>query len=71
MADQVLVDAVPRIDLANLIEELKTKNRESLLEAIEVYQERLLDELCGKKRKTVSLFGGVKGETSFRSLVQV
>lgn len=52
MADQVLVDAVPRIDLANLIEELKTKNRESLVEAIEVYQERLLDELCGKKRKT-------------------
>jgi len=51
MADQVLVDAVPRIDLANLIEELKTKSRESLLEAIEVYQERLLDELCGKKRK--------------------
>jgi hypothetical protein len=32
MADQVLVDAVPRIDLANLIEELKTKSRESLLE---------------------------------------
>jgi len=51
MADQVLVDAVPRIDLANLIEELKTKNRESLLEAVEAYQERLLDELCGKKRK--------------------
>jgi len=51
MADQVLVDAVPRIDLADLIEELKTKNRESLAEAIEVYQERLLDELCGKKRK--------------------
>jgi hypothetical protein len=25
MADQVLVDAVPRIDLANLIEELKKK----------------------------------------------
>jgi len=51
MADQVLVDAVPRIDLANLIEELKTKSRESLLEAVEAYQERLLDELCGKKRK--------------------
>jgi len=29
MADQVLVDAVPRIDLTNLIEELKTKNREN------------------------------------------
>jgi len=43
MADQVLVDAVPRIDLTNLIEELKTKNRESLVEAIEVYQERLLE----------------------------
>ena len=47
----MLVDAVPRIDLANLIEELKTKSRESLLEAVEAYQERLLDELCGKKRK--------------------
>jgi len=51
MADQVLVDTVPRIDLADLIEELKTKSRDSLLEAIEVYQEKLLDELCGKKRK--------------------
>jgi len=51
MADQVLVDTVPRIILADLIEELKTKSRDSLLEAIEVYQEKLLDELCGKKRK--------------------
>jgi len=56
MADQVLVDAVPAIDLANLIEELKTKNRESLLQAIEVYQERLLDELCGKKRRPNGIY---------------
>jgi len=56
MADQVLVDAVPAIDLANLIEELKTKNRESLLQAVEVYQERLLDELCGKKRRPNGIY---------------
>lgn len=52
----MLVDAVPRIDLANLIEELKTKSRESLLEAVEAYQERLLDELCGEKRKPNSTY---------------
>lgn len=47
----MLPDAVPRIDLADLIEDLKMKDRRSLREAIEAYQERLLDELCGKKRK--------------------
>ena len=52
----MLVDAVPRIDLANLIEELKTKSMESLLEAVEAYQERLLDELCGEKRKPNSTY---------------
>ena len=52
----MLVDAVARIDLANLIEELKTKSRESLLEAVEAYQERLLDELCGKKRKPNGIY---------------
>jgi hypothetical protein len=39
------------MDLANLIEEFKTKKGESLLEAIEAHQERILDELCRKKRK--------------------
>ena len=51
MTDQVLLDAIPRIDLANLIEDLKEKDRRSLSETIEAYQEKLLDELCGKKRK--------------------
>jgi len=51
MTDQVLLDAIPRIDLADLIEDLKEKDRRSLSEAIEAYQETLLDELCGKKRK--------------------
>ena len=45
----MLVDAVPRIDLADLIEGLKEKNRQSLKESIETYQKRLLDELCGLK----------------------
>jgi hypothetical protein len=40
----VLVDAVPRIDLANLIEGFKEKSRESLKEAIEAYQEKLLGQ---------------------------
>jgi hypothetical protein len=52
----LFVDAVPRIDLADLIEELKTKSRDSLRDAIEAYQERLLDELCGKKRKPSGIY---------------
>jgi len=49
MADQVLVDELPPIDLADLIESLKEKNRQNLKKSIEAYQERLLDELCGLK----------------------
>ena len=47
----MLLDGLPRIDLADLIEKLKEKDRRCLSEAIEAYQEKLLDELCGKKRK--------------------
>ena len=46
----MLVDAVPRIDLANLILDLKEKSRRCLREVIEAYQEKLLDELCGRRR---------------------
>ena len=56
MTDRVLVDAIPRIDLANLIEELKEKSRRSLKEALEAYQARLLDELCGEKRKPNGIY---------------
>jgi hypothetical protein len=56
MTDQVLLDAIPRIDLADLIEDLKEKDRRSLSEAIEAYQENLLDELCGKKRKPNQIY---------------
>jgi len=45
------VDELPRIDLADLIEGLKEKDRRCLSEAIEAYQEKLLDELCGLKYK--------------------
>jgi hypothetical protein len=43
------VDELPSIDLADLIEGLKEKNRRFLTEAIETYQEKLLDRLCGLK----------------------
>lgn len=56
MTDRVLVDAIPRIDLASLIEELKEKSRRSLKEALESYQARLLDELCGEKRKPNGIY---------------
>jgi hypothetical protein len=51
MTDQVLLDGLPRIDLADLIEGLKEKDRRCLSEVIEAYQEKFLDELCGLKYK--------------------
>jgi len=56
MTDQVLVDGLLPIDLANLIEGLKEESRDSIKEAIEAYQVRLLDELCGKKRKPNGIY---------------
>lgn len=56
MTDRMLVDGLPAIDLASLIEHLKEKSRRSLQEAVEAYQEKLLDQLCGRKRKPNGIY---------------